>query len=113
MKRGIDTRRWVWQWLSALALIPLALWFVAMIFAHRGAGRGEILAWLANPVAALPMALLLAAMLFHMNLGLRVVIEDYVHGAACERAALRAANLAAWLLALIGLTALAKLAFGG
>jgi succinate dehydrogenase / fumarate reductase membrane anchor subunit len=113
MKHNVDVRRWVWQRLSALGLIPLTLWFAAMLFEHRGAGRGEILAWLVSPVAVLPLAALLAVMLFHMNLGVRVVIEDYVHSARCEHAALRANNLASWLLALLGIAALARLAFGG
>lgn len=75
--RGTDN--WLVQRLTALALIPLLIWFVGALFLHLTAGRANLLVWLSNPFASFFMALALATAFYHAYLGIRVVIEDYIH----------------------------------
>lgn len=73
---------WV-QRVSAIALIPLALWFVfsSLHILTFGAGYDSSRVWLAVPHNALLTSLLVFTALYHAYLGLRVIIEDYIH---CE-----------------------------
>lgn len=69
------------QRVSAVALIPLSLWFVGSIVAHVGADYATITAWLSSPFQAVLMILYLTAIFYHSQLGLQVVAEDYIHTA--------------------------------
>ncbi len=71
---------WWAQRLTALALVPLSLWFIASAMRLEGANRAGMIAWLREPVSLVLMLCLIVATFWHMELGLRVVIEDYVHG---------------------------------
>ena len=66
------------QRLTALALVPLTLWFAARVVQHAGADHAEMVAWLSSPADATLMLLLIAAVFHHAHLGVQVVIEDYV-----------------------------------
>ena len=106
------TGHWWLQRLTAVALVPLAVWFVASIVSLTGAGQGEIKAWLSNPLAALLMVLFLATGFFHLKLGLQVVIEDYVHGHGLKVALLIANVFACVLLGGGSILAVLKLTLG-
>ncbi len=73
------TGHWWAQRLSALALIPLTVWFVASVIAMAGAEHAAMRAWVASPVVAGLLILLIVATFYHAVLGLQVVVEDYVH----------------------------------
>jgi len=105
-------RHWQAQRVSALALIFLVLWLVASVLMHLGASRTQIQAWLGQPIPAALAAVLVAAGFFHLALGVRVVLEDYVHTPWRLSAALLANRVACWALVLIALAAIATLAFG-
>jgi len=68
------------QRMSAVALIPLSIWFVTSALSLVGANLAETLVFLAKPLNAVLMSLFLFAALYHMTLGVQVVIEDYIHG---------------------------------
>jgi len=68
------------QRLTAMALAPLAVAFIASLIANVGADYDAFRAWLASPLAAAGLLLLLLVGFYHMKLGLQVVIEDYIHG---------------------------------
>jgi succinate dehydrogenase / fumarate reductase membrane anchor subunit len=68
------------QRMSAVALIPLSIWFVVSALSLVGANLAEALVFLADPMNAILMFLFLFAALYHMTLGVQVVIEDYIHG---------------------------------
>jgi len=67
------------QRVSAVALVPLSLWFVGSVVAHVGADYESVIAWLSTPVVAVLMIVYLAAIYYHSQLGLQVVAEDYIH----------------------------------
>jgi len=78
------TGHWWMQKLLSLALIPLTIWFVASVIALAGADYAAVTAWLANPVAAGLMILLVVATFYHGLLGVQAVVEDYVHNEAVK-----------------------------
>ena len=77
-KEGVN--HWWMQRLTAIALIPLTLWFVISIASLSGSNYSATIAWLSSPLVAIFMILLVAATLYHALLGVQVVIEDYIHG---------------------------------
>jgi succinate dehydrogenase / fumarate reductase membrane anchor subunit len=84
---------WV-QRLSALAIIPLSLWFMlALLTRLIHADAASISQWLHNPIVALLMASLILALFIHARLGVQTIIEDYIHSHAKKIIALLALNL--------------------
>jgi succinate dehydrogenase / fumarate reductase, membrane anchor subunit len=67
------------QRITAVALVPLGLWFTFAILGLIGTNEVAILSFLAHPWNALLMAAFATTMLYHMSLGLQVVVDDYVH----------------------------------
>ncbi len=115
--RGLGSARsgtghWWAQRLTAIALVPLTVWFVTSILMLVGADRATLVDWLANPVTAGLLVMLIAATFHHGQLGLQVVIEDYVHHEGWKIGLIVAARLAALLLGAIAVISVLKLAFG-
>ena len=82
--RGLGSARegvghWWAERLTAVALVPLALWFAVSVAALAGADHAAVAAWMGSPVVAGLLILLIFATMYHAYLGLQVVIEDYVH----------------------------------
>lgn len=105
-------RHWWAQRLTALALVPLGLWFVASVVALAGADHAAVAAWLASPVTLGLMILLVAAAFHHMQLGLQVVVEDYVASEGARLALVVAVKAASLVLALAAVIALLRMTFG-
>jgi succinate dehydrogenase membrane anchor subunit len=82
-------REWRLQRLTAIALIPLGLYFAASMLRLATSDQVTAAAWLASPIAALLVILFVLAGLAHAFVGLRSVLVDYVH----TRAGLLAAEL--------------------
>jgi succinate dehydrogenase / fumarate reductase membrane anchor subunit len=76
-KTGVE--QWWRERVSALALVPLTVWFAASLIVHTGSDYATFVAWLRTPITSLLMVLLLVGTFYHAALGLQVVIEDYVH----------------------------------
>ena len=72
------------QRVTAIANVPLVIATVSCIVYHLGASRAEVVASFGNPFVAITVALTLVSVLWHMRLGMQVVIEDYVHGHALK-----------------------------
>jgi succinate dehydrogenase / fumarate reductase membrane anchor subunit len=106
------TRHFWHERLTSVALIPLTLWFGYAILGLTDASLAAAIGFLAHPINALLMAAFVIVSLFHIKLGLQVIIDDYVHatgkrifllivvrvaviatGAACLFALLRIASL--------------------
>lgn len=76
-KTGVSS--WVQERVTSVALGLLAPWFVYSVGFTLEPGFVGFAAWLRQPINAVLMLLFLAASFQHMHLGLRVVIEDYIH----------------------------------
>ena len=107
-KTGVG--HWWAQRVSAVALIPLTLWFVASLIAHTGSSHASFLAWLREPLTAILMIMLLLALFHHTALGLQVVIEDYMHSRA-RFVVLMAMRPTCLALAIIGIMATLHIVF--
>lgn len=109
-KQGVE--HWWAQRISALALVPLTVWFVVAIIRLAGADRALFVEWVRDPVAAVLLVLLLIATFYHGALGLQVVIEDYVENETLRFGLLIVMRLAAILFAARGIFAVLKLSLG-
>lgn len=109
-RSGVE--HWWTQRVTAVALVPLTVWLTASIVAHAGDDHATLLAWLGSPVQTVLIVLLLIALFWHMALGLQVVIEDYVHS-GMKIPLLLAVRFGSLALAVIGILAILRIAFGG
>ncbi|TDJ33637.1 MAG: succinate dehydrogenase, hydrophobic membrane anchor protein [Gammaproteobacteria bacterium] len=73
------TGHWWAQRLTAIALVPLMLWFAWSIIGLTSADYATVHAWIAQPTNAGVLLILIYAAFYHSMLGLQVIIEDYVH----------------------------------
>ncbi len=103
---------WWAERVTAVALVPLTMWFAASIIAHGGSDHMTFTGWLGSPVPAGLMILLLIVLFWHTELGLQVVIEDYVHSGA-KFPALIVMRFVCFALALAGILATLRIAVGG
>ena len=95
---------------TAVALLPLTLWFVWAVAVHVGAPYERVIAFLSSPFNAAAMLLFVLAGLYHMALGLQVVIEDYVPNEGTKLALLLAMKFAAFAVGTICVIAVLKIA---
>jgi len=110
-KKGVE--HWIVQRVTAVALVPLALWFVAAVIGLAGSDFDAMQNWVGRPLPAILLILLLIAMFYHAALGLQVVIEDYVHGDLARLGLVILARLTCVALAVAGIVAVVALALGG
>ena len=85
-KEGVG--HWWAQRVTAIALVPLSIWFVVAIISLIGADYAVFHAWISTFGNALLMILTALTLFYHAHLGMQVVIEDYVHGEAARVATL-------------------------
>jgi succinate dehydrogenase / fumarate reductase membrane anchor subunit len=83
------------QRMTAIANIPLVLFLILSIVTHIGAGYDQVRAYLAQPIVVLLLLALVISAAIHMRIGLKEIIEDYVHGGAKMVAILLATFFAA------------------
>jgi succinate dehydrogenase / fumarate reductase membrane anchor subunit len=109
-KEGVE--HWWRERLTAVALIPPALWFIASMIAHAGSDYVALIAWLRMPSSTLMMVLLLVALFYHTALGLQVIIEDYVHSSV-KLLALIIMRLSCFTVAAAGVLAILRVTLSG
>jgi succinate dehydrogenase / fumarate reductase, membrane anchor subunit len=110
-KEGAE--HWWRQRTTALALVPLILWFVICVISLAGADRAALVAWMHNPLTPVLSIVLIVATFYHAALGLQVVIEDYIHGEAVRLAVMVIMRALCVLFVVRGVLAVLKLAFAG
>jgi succinate dehydrogenase / fumarate reductase membrane anchor subunit len=113
--RGLGSARagsthWWAQRLTSVALVPLTLWFIWSVLHLADASQVDVGDWLGSPVRLALMLALIAATFHHLQLGMQVVIEDYVTHEGVKLASILAVKGLCILLALI--CAISALALG-
>ncbi|MFT8422181.1 MAG: succinate dehydrogenase, hydrophobic membrane anchor protein [Gluconacetobacter sp.] len=106
-KTGVN--HWWLERMSAVALVPLSGWFVIQVLRLAGAEQQDVVEWGGKPVNASMLLALMVLTFYHMQLGLQVIIDDYVHGKAHLPASLLLKG-AALLIGLFAVIAVLKLA---
>ncbi|MGA0563963.1 succinate dehydrogenase, hydrophobic membrane anchor protein [Ancylobacter sp. VNQ12] len=101
------------QRVTALANLVLLVITLPIIICVAGEGHGVLVAALRNPLAAVPLLLLLLSVCFHMRIGMQVVIEDYVHSEGTKVLALIANTFFTTAVGFAGAFAILKISFGG
>ena len=101
------------QRMTAAALVPLSIWFVLSALAQVGASRAAVAAFLGRPLNAVLMLLFLSSALYHMSIGLQVIIEDYIHQEGMKLTLVILNRFAAFALAAAAGLALVKLVLSG
>ena len=99
------------QRLSALLLLPLLPW-LGFSLAAMPLDHAALVEWISRPGVTIALVLLIAATFYHAQLGLQVVIEDYVASHALRTVMILISNLVCLLFGLTGVVSVLKIAFG-
>ncbi|MDQ2068300.1 succinate dehydrogenase, hydrophobic membrane anchor protein [Natronospira bacteriovora] len=115
--RGLGSARegvhhWMIQRLTAVALIPLTIWFIVSLVSLAGADYHTVQQWMSMPLVTVLLVLFVAVLFYHSELGVQVVIEDYVSSKGSRLAALTLSRFAHFFLAAAGIIAVLRVAFG-
>jgi succinate dehydrogenase / fumarate reductase membrane anchor subunit len=109
-KEGVH--HWWLQRLTSIALVPLTIWFVVSLLSLPSFEHVTVITWMAHSWTALFLILFILVATWHSQLGVRVVVEDYVHGGA-KTLTLVVMTFIHAVVAAAGIFAVLKVAFGG
>jgi len=98
------------QRMSAVALVPLSIWFVVSLLGLVRADYVAAMDFLRAPINAVLMILFVVTLLYHMTLGIQVVIEDYVHSEGQKLTLLMLNRFFAWAVGAVSLFAIFRIA---
>jgi len=104
---------WWWQRVTAIALVPLTIWFVYSVVCLAGGTYEVTVAWLSSPINATIMLLFVLTALFHGQTGFQVVIEDYIHTKWLNLTLLLLVKFAAVIMAVLSVISVLKIVLGG
>jgi len=107
------THHWIWQRITAIALVPLTLWLIFTIVSLRDATYNEVQSCLSNPLVGTLLISWVVAMLYHAQLGLQVVYEDYIAVHWLEITLQLITKFAAFAGIVIAVLSIAKIVVGG
>ena len=100
---------WKLQRISAIAMIPLVIWFTSSLMLVLMEGYEQSIEWLQSPINATGLILLFGTLYFHAASGLQVVIEDYVHHEGLKTVSLILIKLIAVLLGTLSILCVLKI----
>ena len=100
---------WKLQRISAVAMIPLIIWFVSSLVFSLINGYDQSINWLQSPLNATGMILLFGTLYFHAASGLQVVVEDYVHNEGLKIMSLILIKLLSVLLGVLSILCVLKI----
>ncbi len=109
-KSGVE--HWWVERVTSIALLPLTIWFVVAVLMHLGAPQAVVAHWAGRTVNTVLLLALVMLTFYHMQLGLQVVIDDYVNDAKSHLATSLANKGASLILALFAIVAILRMAFG-
>lgn len=101
------------QRITAVALIPLVVWFAISLIMMTGADYAVVRAWIGSPVVMVLLVLTIVIGLHHGQLGMQVVIEDYVHNDGVKLALIVLVRFIAVLFGVAAIVAILRIGFGG
>lgn len=107
------THHWWMQRLTAIALVPLTIWFTIAIVKLIGADYVTVKLWMAKPYSMIMLILTMVMAFHHGQLGLQAVVEDYLHVEWQKLTAIIFVKFAAIVLALTGIVAVLRVGLGG
>ena len=110
-KEGVH--HWWAQRITAVALIPLVAWFAISLIMLSGADYAVVRAWIGSPVVMVLLTLTIVIGLHHGQLGMQVVIEDYVHSEGLKLALIVLLRFIAVFFGLAAIVAILRIGFGG
>jgi succinate dehydrogenase / fumarate reductase membrane anchor subunit len=99
------------QRLTSLLLIPLVLW-VGFSLAALPVDHATLVGWIQQPWVSVALVLLVIVVFYHAQLGLQVIIEDYISSHSKRTVTLLLTNLACLLLGTVGVISVLKISFG-
>ncbi len=109
-KQGVH--HWWMQRLTSVALVPLSIWFVVSLLSLPSFEHATVVAWMRQSWTALLLILFVLLAAWHSQLGVREVVEDYVHGAGARTVTLVSVTFAHALIAAAGVFAVLRVALG-
>ena len=109
-KSGVH--HWWMQRVTAVGNLVLLLWFIVSLLLLPSLSHSSVTAWLAQPVVAVPMLLLIISSFWHLRLGVQVMIEDYIHAEGTKMLALLALKFYVVALAATAIFSVLSIAFG-
>ena len=107
------SHHWWAQRLTALALVPLTIWFVASVVTMAGADYDAMRAWVGSLSVTVMLVCLIIATFYHAFLGLQVVVEDYVHAEGAKIATILILKALCFLLGVAGVVSVLSIFFKG
>jgi succinate dehydrogenase / fumarate reductase membrane anchor subunit len=107
------SHHWLVQRFTAIGNVVLMSWLLVSFVLLGDFGHANVVKWLAQPVSATAMILLVISLFWHARLGLQVVLEDYIHDGGSKFALISALNLATIGGGAFAIFSVAKLAFTG
>lgn len=107
------THHWWLQRLTAVALVPLSIWFVASLISMSDADYLAVVSWLRSPLVTVLVLCLIWALFHHAQLGVQVVLEDYVHAEWLKIVSIVGVKFAAVVLGLASAIAVLKISLTG
>jgi succinate dehydrogenase / fumarate reductase, membrane anchor subunit len=110
-KQGVH--HWWAQRITAVALIPLVVWFAVSLIMMSGADYAVVRAWIGSPAVMVLLTLTIVIGLHHGQLGMQEVVEDYVHSEGLKLALIVLLRFTAVFFGLAAVVAILRIGFGG
>ena len=105
------THHWWVERVTAIALVPLTLWFIYAMIHLAGAPQAGVRRFVGHPLNTALLLALVAMTFHHMQLGLQVVMEDYIEGQKWQSAAILLNKAVALMLGLLCAVSILRMAF--
>lgn len=110
-KEGVS--HWWWQRVTSVVLIPLSLWFVFSLASLIGSDHQAVVEWMRSPIVSTLLIMFVVSVFYHVQLGIQVIIEDYIHTEWRKMASLLALSFVTAFLSLVSVVLVLRVALGG
>lgn len=101
------------QRVTAVALVPLIVWFCLSLAMMPEATYATVVAWMKSPFNSVMLILSIFASFYHLSLGLQVILEDYISNNNVRMFSILGVKLGCFFFAALGIFSVIKIAVGG